>query len=153
MTARQRWGRAAACVMAVAFLAACSSTTTGNGGAASASAKSDTGSPKPAVCQTANDLKASLQDLKNVNIQQDGTSAVSAQLTKIQQELQTLKTDAHGQYATQVDALSTAVSGLNASLSAAGSHLNSTTVTALASSIASVASAGTNLVTTISNTC
>ena len=141
--------------MAVAFLAACSSSTTGNGAGASASGsvKSASGSGQPAVCKTANDLKASLQDLKNVNVKENGTSAVSAQLTKVKQELQTLRTDAHGQYATQVDALSTALSGLSTSLSAAGSHLNSTTVTALASSIASVASAGTNLVTTVSNTC
>lgn len=140
--------------MAVAFLAACnsSSTTTstatsnGAGGAASASAK-------PAVCATVNDLKASLADLKNVNIRQNGTSAVSDQLTKIQQELQKLKTDAHGQYATQIDALTTALSGLSASISAAGSHLDTTTLTALASSVASVVSAGTNLVTTVSNTC
>lgn len=148
MTARQRLGLATACVMSAAFLAACSSSTTTNGASATAS-----GSAQPAVCKTANDLKASLQDLKNVNVKENGTSAVSAQLTKIRQELQTLKTDAHGQYATQLDALSAAVSGLSASLSAAGSHLNSTTVTALASSIASVVSAGTSLVTTASNTC
>jgi uncharacterized phage infection (PIP) family protein YhgE len=150
MTARQRLGLAIACVMSAAFLAACSSSATTTANNASATAG---GSARPAVCQTANDLKASLQDLKNVNVKENGTSAVSAQLTKIQQELQTLKTDAHGQYATQLDALSAAASGLSASLSAAGSHLNGTTVTALASSIASVVSAGTSLVTTVSNTC
>jgi uncharacterized phage infection (PIP) family protein YhgE len=150
MTARQRLGLAIACVMSAAFLAAWSSSATTAANNASATAG---GSARPAVCQTANDLKASLQDLKNVNVKENGTSAVSAQLTKIQQELQTLKTDAHGQYATQLDALSAAASGLSASLSAAGSHLNGTTVTALASSIASVVSAGTSLVTTVSNTC
>lgn len=148
MTARQRLGLATACVMSAAFLAACSSSTTTSDASATAS-----GSAQPAVCKTASDLKSSLLDLKNVNVKENGTSAVSAQLTKIQQELQTLKTDAHGQYAAQLDALSAAVSGLSASLSAAGSHLNSATVTALAASIASVVSAGTSLVTTVSNTC
>jgi len=134
--------------MSAALLAACSSSTTSSGASGSAS-----GSAQPAVCKTVNDLKASLADLKNVDIKQNGTSAVSAQLTKIQQELQALKTDAHGQYATQIDALMTALSGLSASLSAAGSHLNTSTVTALASSVATVVSAGTNLVTAVSNTC
>ena len=134
--------------MAATFLAACSSGTTSNGASTAAS-----GTAQPAICKSASDLKASLQDLKNVNVKENGTSAVSAQLTKIQQELQTLKNDAHGQYATQIDALSTALSGLSASLRAAGSHLDSTTVTAVASSVASVASAGTNLVTIVPNTC
>jgi hypothetical protein len=39
-----------------------------------------------------------------------GISAVSDQLSKIQQELSTLKTDAKGQYSTQIDDLSTALS-------------------------------------------
>jgi len=34
--------------------------------------------------------------LKNVNVRQNGISAVSDQLSKIQQELSTLKTDAKG---------------------------------------------------------
>jgi Spy/CpxP family protein refolding chaperone len=152
MTARQRWGLTAACVLSAALLAACSASTTANG-ASSTAGGSASGSAKPAVCATADDLKASLADLGNVNIKQNGTSAVSAQLTKIQQKLQKLKTDAHGQYATQIDALTTALSSLSTNLSAAGSNLNTTTLTALASSIGSVVSAGTSLVTAVSNTC
>ena len=77
-------------MIAAALLTACSST-----------------SSKPAVCTDAANLKTSVQDLKNVNVRQNGISAVSDQLSKIKQEFSTLKTDAKGQYSTQIDDLST----------------------------------------------
>jgi hypothetical protein len=158
-------GLITASVLAAAFLAACSSSTTsepaGAGTTTSVSAKATattsasvkaTGT-NAALCTSAANLKTSLHDLKNVNVRQNGTSAVSAQLTKIEQQLQTLKADAHGQYSAQIDSLSTALSGLKASLSAAGSQPNSTTLAAVGSSVAAVYTAGTALVTAVSSTC
>jgi hypothetical protein len=141
--------------MAAVFLAACSSSTTsepaGAGATTTATAKA-TGT-NAAICTSVANLKASLQDLKNVNVKENGTSAVSAQLTKIEQQLQTLKADAHGQYSAQIDSLSTALSGLKASLSAAGSQPNGTTLAAVAASVASVVTTGSDLVTAVSSTC
>lgn len=137
MMARSCSGFAAACVIAAALLTACSSTS----------------SSKPAVCTDAANFKTSVQDLKNVNVRQNGVSAVSDQLSKIQQVLSTLKTDAKGQYSTQIDDLSTALSSLTSSVNAAKGNVNAATLSAVAAAAGSVVSAGNNLVTAVSNTC
>src|SRR5215472_18365097 len=90
-----RWsahGRAlaATCVVGAALLAGCSSS-------------------KPAVCTDAANLKASVQSLKDTNIRTDGLSKVSDDLTTIKQDFQSLQSHAKDQYATQVNALKTAL--------------------------------------------
>ena len=122
--------------MAAALLTACSSTTS-----------------KPAVCADAANLKTSVQDLKNVNVRENGVSAVTDQLSKIEQQFNTLKTDAKGQYSTQIDDMSKALSGLSSSVTAAKGNVNATTLTAVATAAKSVVTAGNNLVTAVSNTC
>ena len=123
-------------MLAATFVTACSST-----------------SSKPAVCTDAANLKTSVQDLKNVNVQENGISAVSDQLSKIEQQFNTLKADAKGHYSPQISAMSTALSGLTTSITAAKSDVNATTLSAVATSAHSVVTAGNNLVTAVSNTC
>jgi len=123
-------------VLAAALLTACSSTTS-----------------KPAVCADVANLKTSVQDLKNVNVRENGVSAVTDQLSKIEQQFNTLKTDAKGQYSTQIDDMSKALSGLSSSVTAAKGNVNATTLTAVATAAKSVVTAGNNLVTAVSNTC
>jgi soluble cytochrome b562 len=155
MIARGCSGLTAACVLsAAAFLAGCSSSTTAtsaatgivNGASASASSKS-------AACKSAEDLKASITGLKDVNIRAEGTSAVSAQVTKIKQDFDSLKANAKGQFSAQVTDLSTALDKLTASLDAAKASLNAGTLSALASAAGSVVTAGTNLVNAVAHTC
>jgi outer membrane biogenesis lipoprotein LolB len=136
MMARRFIGLAVACLMAVALLTACSSSPS-----------------KPAVCTDAANLKTSVQDLKNVNVRENGISAVSDQLTKIEQQFNTLKTDAKGQYSTQIDDMSKALSSLSSSVNAAKANVNAGTLSAVASAAGSVVTAGNNLVTAVSNTC
>jgi hypothetical protein len=121
MMAARCSGLVAVCVMAAALLTARSST-----------------SSKPAVCTDAANLKTSVQDLKNVNVRENGVSAVSDQLSKIEQQFNTLKTDAKGKYSTQIDAMSKALSGLSSSVSAAKSNVNGATLSAVATSAKSV---------------
>jgi uncharacterized phage infection (PIP) family protein YhgE len=143
--------------MAVAFLAACSSSTTSNGGGGAASGTAKTasagGSAKPAICTSVADLKASLQSLKGADIKANGLSAISDDITKIKQELNTIKADAHGQYSTQVNALSDALSGLSTSFDAAKASPNAGTLTTLGTSAHSVVTAGNNLVSAVSGAC
>ena len=91
--------------------------------------------------------------LKDINITAGGTSAVSAQLTKIQQQFNVVKSDAHGHFSPQITNMSNALSTLSSSLSAARANLNSGTLTALAAAAGSVVTAGNSLVTAVSNTC
>jgi hypothetical protein len=98
-------------------------------------------------------LKDDIVGLKDINIRAGGTSAVSAQLTKIQQQFDVVKSDARGQFSSQVTAMSNALSRLSSSLSAAKASLNAGTLTALASAAGSVVTAGNSLVSAVSNTC
>jgi outer membrane murein-binding lipoprotein Lpp len=111
------------------------------------------GSSKPAVCSDLDNLKASVQDLKNTNVRSEGLSAVNDRLTKIKQQLQDVETSAKGQYAPQIADLNTAVGKLNTSIDAAKASLNAGTLSVLASTAGSVVTAGQNLVTAVSNTC
>ncbi len=126
----------AACVVTAALLTGCSS-----------------GSSKPAVCSDIENLKAAVQDLGNVNVAQNGVSAVSDQLTKIRQQLQTLQKDAKGQYATEVNDLSAALQRLQSSLDTAKASPSAAALATVASSAGNVLTAGKNLATALSNTC
>jgi len=150
MIARWYSGLAAACVLiAAAFLAGCNNsyTTTTSGPATTSSAGTS------AVCQSVQRLKASIAGLKDVNITANGTSAVSAQFTKIKQDFNAVKANAKGQFQPQVNALSGAMDTLGSSLNAAKASVNAGTLSALASAAGSVVTAGTNLVTAVSSTC
>jgi hypothetical protein len=150
---------AAVGAMAAVLLTACttsstsSSTPTSTSGGSSASSSSASISTKSDVCTSLDGLKKSVQDLRNTNIRASGISAISDQLTKINQQLSMLKSAAGGQYSPQISDMSTALSGLGKSLSAAKDNLNGGTLTSVASSAGAVVTAGNNLVTTVSHSC
>jgi hypothetical protein len=98
-------------------------------------------------------LKDDIVGLKDINIRANGTSAVSAQLTKIQQQFDVVRSDAHGQFSPQITALSNALSGLGTSLTAARDNLNGSTLSALALAAGSVVTAGNSLISTVTTTC
>lgn len=134
MIARQCSGVIAAVAVAAALLAGCSS------------------SP-PAVCTDVANLKASVTGLKDIPINSGALSAIQADLTKIEQQLTTLKNDAKGQYATQINDLSTALSGLSSSVTAAKDSPSAGTIAAVGSAAGAVVTAGNNLVTAVTHTC
>lgn len=145
-----------AAVVAAAFLAGCSSASTSGTGTASATASSSasaSASDKAAVCASAGKLKDDVVALKDVNIRANGTSAVSAQLTKIQQQLDVVRSDAQGQFAPQITGLQDALTRLSSSLSAAKGNLNGGTLTTLAAAVGTVVTAGNSLVSAVSGTC
>ena len=154
----------AACVVATAFLAGCSSTSTSasstpasstpaSSAPASSAAASASASAKAAVCASVSKLKDDIVGLKDINIRANGTSAVSAQFTKIQQQFDVVKSDAHGQFSPQITNLSNAVSTLGSSLTAARENLNSGTLATLAASVGAVVTTGNSLVSAVSTTC
>jgi hypothetical protein len=157
----------AAAVVAVAVLAGCSSSSTSSSSApassapatsappssAPASSAAATASSNAAVCASVGKLKDDIVGLKDINIRANGTSAVSAQLTKIQQQFNVVKSDAHGQFSPQINALSSALSGLGSSLTSARDNLNTSTLSALALAVGSVVTAGNSLVSTVTSTC
>jgi len=89
----------------------------------------------------------------NVSITENGLSAISDQITKIKQQLQTLKTDAKGQYDTQINDLTNALNSLSTSFDAAKASPSVSALVTLASSAKTVITTGQNLVTEVSGTC
>jgi VCBS repeat-containing protein len=136
MIARRFSGVIAAFAVTAALLAGCSSA-----------------SSTPAVCTDVANLKTSVTGLKDINVKEQGVSAVTDELNKIKGQLTTLKNDAKGQYSTQIDDMSTAIDGLSASLTAAKASTNATTLGAVATAAHGVVTAGNNLVTAVSHTC
>jgi hypothetical protein len=98
-------------------------------------------------------LRDDIVGLKDINIRASGTSAVSAQLTKIEQQFDVVRSDAHGQFSPQITDMSNALSKLSSSLNAARANLNAGTLTALASAAGSVVTAGNSLISAVSSTC
>ena len=143
---------AAACVVTAVLITGCSSTTSPSNTSTSTSTSTSTGS-NSAVCSDIANLKSSIQDLGNVSITANGLSSISDQITKIKQQLQTLKTDAKGQYDTQVNDLTNALNALSTSFDAAKASPSVSTLATLASSVPAVITAGQNLVTAVSSTC
>jgi len=142
----------AACVVTAALVTGCSSSSSPSNGSTTTSTDTSTGS-NSAVCSDIANLKASIQDLKNVSITQNGLSAISDQITKIKQQLQTLKNDAKGQYDTQINDLTNALNSLSSNFDAARASPSVSTLATLASSVPAVITAGQNLVTAVSSTC
>jgi len=98
-------------------------------------------------------LKASIQGLKDVSITQNGLSAISDQITKIKQQLQTFQKDAKGQYASEVSNLTNALNSLSSSFDAARASPSLSTLATLASSVGKVITAGQQLISAVSSTC
>jgi len=142
----------AACVVTAALVTGCSSSSSPSNDSTTTSTGTSTGS-NSAVCSDIANLKASIQDLKNVSITQNGLSAISDQITKIKQQLQTLKNDAKGQYDTQINDLTNALNSLSSSFDAARTNPSILTLATLAGSVPAVITAGQNLVTAVSGTC
>ena len=84
---------------------------------------------------------------------ENGLSAISDQITKIRQQLQTLKSDAKGQYDTQINDLTNALNSLSSSFDAAKASPSVSTLATLAGSVPAVITAGQNLVAAVSGTC
>jgi uncharacterized phage infection (PIP) family protein YhgE len=157
MTARGGKCLCAAGAVAAAFLAGCSSagtstaTSTASSTATATASASATGTA--AVCASVAKLKDDVVGLKDINITANGTSAVSAQLTKIQQQLDVVKTDARGQFSPQITNLQSALSRLGSSLTAVRDNPNGSTLAALASAAGTVVATGNSLISAVTSTC
>ena len=147
---RSTFGRrlAAACAVTAVLVTGCSASSSSSSPSASASTSSNS-----TLCTDVDNLKASIQGLKDVSITANGLSAISDQITKIKQQLQTFQNDAKGQYAGEVSSLMNALNALSSSFDAARASPSISTLATLASSVPAVITAGQNLVTEVSGTC
>ena len=143
---------AAACVVTAVLVTGCSTTSSSSSPSASTNTSTSTSS-NSTLCTDLDNLKASIQGLKDVSITTNGLSAISDQITKIKQQLQTFQNDAKGQYAGEVSNLMNALNGLSSSFDAAKASPSLSTLATLASSAKTAITAGQQLISAVSSTC
>ena len=147
---------AAACVVTAVLVTGCSTTSSSSSPSASTNTNTSTStstSSNSTLCTDLDNLKASIQGLKDVSITTNGLSAISDQITKIKQQLQTFQNDAKGQYAGEVSNLMNALNGLSSSFDAARASPSLSTLATLASSAKTAITAGQQLISAVSSTC
>jgi hypothetical protein len=110
-------------------------------------------SSKPAYCTDADQLKTSVQDLGNVNINVHDLSSVNTAVSKVQADATTFASDAKSAYPSQTTALKTSLSSLETAVKSAMAQPSLTTVAAVASSVTQVKTAADNLQTAANGKC
>jgi hypothetical protein len=107
----------------------------------------------PAVCSSTGELQASVADLGDVQIVENGTAALRDAIASVKSDLQRVVDDAGSQYATQVDGLQ---SGFDALQTAAGAAVNAPsadTLNTVTSSVRALAADVSTFADDVASTC
>jgi hypothetical protein len=111
------------------------------------------GSSGSNICGSADALRSSIGDLKDVQVAQDGTAALQQAFSKVGDDVDRLVNDAHDRYSGQVADVKSAMGELGTALDSLGSSPTAATLTAAGSAARTlVASAGV-LVDDVSSSC
>jgi hypothetical protein len=110
-------------------------------------------SSKPAYCADASQLKTSVQDLGNVNINIHDLSSVNTAVSKVQADASKFASDAKSAYPSQTTALKNSLSSLQTAVKSAMGQPSVTTVAAVASSVSQVKTAASNLQNAVKGAC
>ena len=145
-------------VCGLALLAGCSSgsATSASSPSAAASASSSSAAASPSgsdLCANAAALRASLDQLRHVNVQPGAVSQLTSDLTDVKAALTKLVTDAHGQFQTQTSALSAALDTLKTAVSSLGASPGVSTVSGVVSALGQVNTAAQNLLAAVNTDC
>jgi hypothetical protein len=157
-----RWQAAAVAAGAALLVAACGSNGSLYGGsspsttpAAPSSAAPSAAAPGPtsAVCQDAAALRASIGTLTHVQVGQGMGDEIKSDLADVRAKLNTLTTQAHGQWQSQTSALSASLDKLQAAVSKLTSNPSASTVSATVSALREVSASAGSLLSTIGTKC
>jgi hypothetical protein len=152
-----RWQTVAVAAGAALLAAACASSGTPAGGSSpsttSAAPSSAAPSPTSAVCQDAAALRASIHTLTQVQVGQGMGDEIKSDLADVRSKLNTLTTQAHGQWQSQTSALSASLDKLQTAASNLTSNPSASTVSATVSALRNVSAAAGSLLTAIGQKC
>jgi hypothetical protein len=110
-------------------------------------------SSKPAYCTAADQLKTSVQDLGNINVNVHDLSSVNTAVSKVQANAKTFASEAKSAYPSQTTALQNSLSSLEAAVKSAMGQPSLTTVAAVVSSVTQLKTAASNLQSAASGKC
>jgi hypothetical protein len=131
-------------VAAIAVISGCSS---------SAKSSSTTTTGKQAVCAARANLQQSLTALANPSLLTGGKSAIQSAVDTVKTNLDGVSSSAQQVYKPQVDAVTSALNGLETALSKLGNGNLTQNMQAVGNAIASVGNTAANLVTTLQTAC
>jgi hypothetical protein len=142
----------------LALLAGCGSgsATSGSSPSAAASATSSSAAASPpssALCADAAALRASLDQLRHVNVQPGAVNEITSDLNNARTALTTLVTNAHGRWQAQTSALSAALNTLGTAVSSLRASPGVSTVSGTVSALGQVNTAAQNLLAAVNTDC
>jgi hypothetical protein len=106
-----------------------------------------------AVCDDADALKSSFDDLQDINLEAGALSEISTSLDDIKSDLSQLRDDAEDEFATELDAVDTSASALSDSVEAAVEDPSAESITAVSAQMPAFKDAVTGLVDAVQGTC
>jgi hypothetical protein len=112
------------------------------------------GEDKPAVCGSADDLKASVDDVKDVDLSSSNAfSDLQSGLTSIESDLADVKADAKSEFSSQIQAVQQSFDALKTSADAAKADPTAATLSAAGAALSAFGSGVETLVSDIQSTC
>ena len=111
------------------------------------------GSDKPPICSSMDDLKTSVEHLKDLNVSENGIAEIESQVSTIKDDLGQVKDDATAQYSAQVDTVEADFSTLTSSVTAAKETVDTATLGAVASGVTTLVSDVQSLAGDVATTC
>jgi hypothetical protein len=142
----------------LALLAGCGSGGATSGSSPSAAAPATSSSPaaspsSSALCADVAAVRASLDQLRHVNVQPGAVTEITSDLNNVKAALTTLVNDARGQWQAQTSALSAALDTLKTAVSSLGASPGVSTISGVVSALGHVATAGQSLLAAASKDC
>jgi hypothetical protein len=107
----------------------------------------------PAVCSSTDALQASMSDLGDVQVVQNGTAALEDAVASVRSDLKDVVDDATSQYATQADDLQASFDAVQAAAGAAVATPSAATLNAVTASITALTNEVTDFADDIASTC
>jgi hypothetical protein len=111
------------------------------------------GSSKPGYCSDKSNLEQSVKDLGNVDLKSGGTSALEAQLKKVESNANALVSSAKSDFPTETAALESSVSALGTAIKALPSSPSVQQLAPIAVDIKNVANAVTSFADATKSKC
>jgi hypothetical protein len=112
------------------------------------------GDDEPTVCSAADELQASVDDIKDMNVSSSsGVDELELELEEIEAGLANVKTEAEQEFSTQLEAVDTAFRTLVSSVDAATADPSTGAVAAVGTSASTFSSALQTLIDDVQSTC
>lgn len=107
----------------------------------------------PAVCSAVSSLKASVEDVTTVDLDQGALAELQANLTQVQTDLGKVKDDAKDEYATEIDAVEQASASVSSSVAAATTSPSAQTIADVGTAVQSLGASLRALEDAVKSTC